>query len=364
MHLPHHAHEYSADLLTRIVSVQRPDIVITALTVVEGRQYGDGNASTAGRCVFDVDYAPGTNPALPRRLVVKIARIGASADHHVLYRNELNFYQRLRPSLDIEAPLSLGSHFDEDSGTFALVMEDLALRSGRCMNNLVDHSPEHVRQLLDVLAPLHARFWNSPRFEQDLAWVPAHTHGPLHTIFSDPDRVPAHVAATVPTVPFKREMLQRLGVSPADLYQQVRRAQRAQRRGPLTLLHGDCHVGNTYRLPDGAGLIDWQLLAHGHYMHDVGYYIQTSLCVADRRRHERELIGYYLDRLQQAGVTAPPSLDDAWQHYRRTCAWNLYIGWLPVGIENYGWEICELAHLRVTTAYEDLQAARAIAGLD
>ena len=99
-------------------------------------------------------------------------------------------------------------------------------------------------------------------------------------------------------------------------------------------------------------------------MHDVGYYIQTSLVIADRCYHERELIDYYLDRLQQACVSSSPSLDDAWQHYRRACAWKLYIGRLSVGIENYGWEICEVANLRVTTAYEDLQTARAIADLD
>jgi hypothetical protein len=124
-------------------------------------------------------------------------------------------------------------------------MEDLSLPGRQCVNNQIERSPAHVLQLFEALAPLHARFWNSSRFEQDLAWVPAHTHGPLHTVLSDPGRVPAHIAATVPRVHFKRETLQRLGVSPADLYQQVPHAQQVQPRGPLTLLHGDCHVGNT-----------------------------------------------------------------------------------------------------------------------
>jgi len=64
------------------------------------------------------------------------------------------------------------------------------------------------------------------------------------------------------------------------------------------------------------------------------------------------------------GVAQPPDFEQAWTDYRRTCAWNVYIGWLPVEVDNYGWEICELAHLRVMTAYEDLETAQAIAALD
>lgn len=362
--IPYYAHEFSPELLTKLVSDRHPGVVISGLFVVEGKQYGDGNASTAGRCVFDVTYSSDTDPAMPKRLVVKIARVGANQDHHVLYRNELDFYQRLRPSLSIETPRCFGGHFDEDSGTFALIMDDLSERGAQFMNNQVGHSSEQVRHLLDVLAPLHAQFWNSPRFDNDMTWVPSHTSGAMHTIFSDPHRVPAHIAATTAKWRFKQEMLQRMRVGLDDLLAQFQRAQQAQRRGPLTLVHGDCHVGNTYRVAGGAGLIDWQLMCHGHYMHDVGYYLQTALSVGDRREHEKELIRYYLDQLGRAGVAEPPDFDTAWTDYRRTCPWNVYIGWLTADIENYGWEICELAHLRVMTAYEDLEAAQAMAALD
>lgn len=361
---PYCAEEFTPDILTRVMAQTYPDLRVTGVSVVEGKQYGDGNASTAGRCVFDLTYAPGTGPTPPSRIVVKIARIGAGDDHRVLYRNELNFYERLRPSLTIETPHCHGSFYDEKSGTFALIMEDLTQRGGQFMNNQVDHTPDQVRQMLDLLATLHGQFWESPRFADDLAWLPSHTKGIMHTIFADRDRVPAYIAATTAKWRFKKEMLQRMGVSLDDLYGQFIRAQKEQGRGPLTLVHGDTHVGNTYRLPDRPGLIDWQLTCHAHYMHDVGYYIQTSLAVGDRRQHEKELIRFYLDRLKQAGVASPPDFDSAWLDYRRTCPWNVYIGWLTADVENYGWEICELAHLRVMTAYEDLEAKKAMAMLD
>jgi hypothetical protein len=360
---PYYAHEFTPELLTEVMSRTKPGLKVTEVAVVEGKQYGDGNASTAGRCIFDLKYAPGSDTDLPSRIVVKIARVGAGDDHRVLYRNELNFYDRVRPELSLETPRIFGSHYDEESGTFALIMEDLRLRGGEFMHNQIEHSPDHVRQLLDVLAVLHAKYWESPRFASDLAWVPSQTRGEMHMIFTNPERVPAYIAATTAKWHFKKEMLQRMGVTLDELYHQFQRAQQNQARGPLTLLHGDTHVGNTYRVPGGAGLIDWQLFCHGHYMHDVGYYLQTSLAVGVRREHEQDLLRYYLGRLKEEGVASPPSFDEAWLDYRRTCPWNVYVGWLTADIDNYGWEICELAHLRVMTAYEDLESAKAMAAL-
>jgi len=365
---PFYANEFTAELLTQLIAQRYPGSVVDSFTVVEGRQYGDGNASTAGRCVFEVRYAPGSASELPSRIAIKIARVGASPDHYVLYRNELQFYERLRSSLTIETPQFYGSHLDEQAGTFALVMDDLQLRGVQFMNNQVPHTPDHVRLVLDVLATLHAKYWQSPALTGDLAWVHPHISGPLHEVFADRNRVPALIAAVISQRHFKQEMLQRMGVTPDDLYAQTMRAQQHQATLPQTLLHGDSHVGNTYRVErDGklaGGLIDWQLIARGHYMHDVGYYIQTALCVGDRRKHERELIQHYLERLRQAGVTSPPDFNSAWLEYRRTCPWNIYVGWLAVDVANYGWEICELAHLRVMTAYEDLESAKAMAVLN
>jgi hypothetical protein len=47
--------------------------------------------------------------------------------------------------------------------------------------------------------------------------------------------------------------------------------------------------------------------------------------------------------------------------YRRTLVWGVYIGWLTTPVVNYGWEINVLNHLRLTTAYEDLETAKLVA---
>ena len=50
----------------------------------------------------------------------------------------------------------------------------------------------------------------------------------------------------------------------------------------------------------------------------------------------------------------------AGQEYRRAQAWNTYIGWLTCPVENYGWEINVGNHIRLLTAYRDLDSGCAI----
>jgi hypothetical protein len=346
---------WTAELLTELMAVQRPDVQVERVAVLESHLYGDGMVSTAGRVALDLDYARPTD--LPRRVVVKIGQTILPAQP--LYENEVAFYTRLRPELEIEAPRSFGGGYDAESGTLALVMEDLRTRDIRFPNVTTPVDVESLRDLLDNLARLHARYWQSPRFSTDLAWVQSHMSGPLHEKFHSADMVPASIARQVEKEQFKREMIQRLGITLDQLYNGFRHAQAHQAGLPQTILHGDTHVGNTYLLPDGrSGLLDWQLFSRGYCLHDVCYLIVTGLAVEDRRRLERELLGYYLERLRAHGVADAPSAEEAWTEYRRAAAWNVYIGWLTTPVVNYGWEICVMAHLRVMTAFEDLETAK------
>ena len=43
--------------------------------------------------------------------------------------------------------------------------------------------------------------------------------------------------------------------------------------------------------------------------------------------------------------------------------WGVYIGWLTTPVVNYGWEINVVNHLRLMTAYEDLDTASLLAEL-
>ena len=92
---------------------------------------------------------------------------------------------------------------------------------------------------------------------------------------------------------------------------------------PMTLLHGDPHIGNTYVLPDGeVGFLDWQVLRRGNWSLDLGYFLQGALTTEDRRRHERTLLEQYRDALDLPADELP-GMDEIWLRYRASVAHGL-----------------------------------------
>jgi hypothetical protein len=357
---PTSAAELNVAVLTSLIGANIPGAGVRDFNVVEVKLYGDGMVSTAGRMVLDLEYTPSSPSDLPRRVVLKVARDDGRFVKS-LYANEVEVYNRLRPFEDMEAPRSLGGAYDPQSATFALILEDLRQREAIFPNVTTEIKLVQIRNLLDLLAKLHAKYWQTPRFETDLAWLQTHLKGEVHEFFTNPEALPAIIASEAVNERFKREMLERMGETAQTLHAAYKLAQQHQSRLPQTIVHGDSHIGNTYLLPGNrCGLLDWQLTVRGYCLHDTGYLLATGLTIEMRRKHERELLKYYLEQLSRNGVANTPSFDEAWLEYRRTAIWNVYIGWLTTPVTNYGWEICVLSHLRVMTAFEDLETGKLI----
>jgi len=338
-------------ILTHLLHTVDPAAEVADFTVLAGRTFNDGGGkvSTAGRAEIELTLADGRR----RRAIIKLCR--PDAPLQPLYRNEVAFYTVVQPVLEIEVPTVLGAEFDEPSGTFALMLEDLREREARFPDVTTPVSLDEVRSLLDVLASLHARFWQNPELLDRFACIKPHVEGDLFRFFMAPDSVPMLVRAEIAEEQFKREMVEAIGTTEVALYDAVRRVQHHQASLPFTLCHGDCHIGNTYLLPQGrAGLLDWQLAARGYFMHDISYLIITALPVAERRAHERAPIAFYLERLAHHGGATGPEADEAWQEYRLAANWCLYIGWLTTPKTHYGWEITVCNVLRLSTAVGDL----------
>ena len=214
--------------------------------------------------------------------------------------------------------------------------------------------------LLSNLARLHAGFWNSPRLAGDLSWLPDRLSGGMFPVFDGIGR--ELIRYQVEQHRSKSELLRPLGRTVDQLWEGLWMSQRALARGPLTLLHGDTHIGNTYLLPDGSGgFLDFQLSVRGHWANDVSYLLASALDPALRRRHERELIGFYLDELGTHGVAAVPTADEAWHAHRLAVIWGLVIGWLITPPVNYGPAITEANIARLVTACGDLESFEASA---
>ncbi|HET9629992.1 MAG TPA: phosphotransferase [Novosphingobium sp.] len=371
--LPTTPEQLTVEKLNEVIATVDPSALLDGFEVLESHVYGSGVVSTASRIVIAPRWRT-PSADLPTSVVMKIAHREPEdssepglppAAARALYENEAAIYLKLRPWEVCEAPRAFGAAYDDASITQLIILEDLRERGATFPAVTAEVPLAQVESLVDELAALHARYWNSPELGTSLSWMQHHTRGTIYDMFSSPQGVIHGVTHEVEAVQFKREMVQRMGQTTHSLFGQFMRLQRHQARLPQTVCHGDTHIANTYRLPGNkAGLLDWQLSSIGFGMHDLSYFLATSQSVADRRRNEHDQLARYRERLLQHGAKDVPSAGQLWLEYRRAMAWGVFIGWLPTPVVNYGWEVNVMAHLRVMTAYEDCETAAALADLD
>jgi hypothetical protein len=222
------------------------------------------------------------------------------------------------PVLPLEHPAFHAAAVDRRRLAAVTVMEDVTLRGARPNDATVPLAVDQVRDGLLGLARLHAAYWQNP-LSKSLDFVRPWRLG--------------RVWAPISWASLARALrllgsgghggLIPAGVDAGVVERGFRGWATLAAAHPRTLLHGDPHLANTYTLPGGAtGFYDWQLVRAGNWSHDVGYFLVSCLSVADRRDHERDLLGDYLAELAAQGAPAP-SLDEAWELYRQTPVFGL-----------------------------------------
>jgi hypothetical protein len=236
---------------------------------------------------------------------------------------EGRFYRQIRPELNIEAPRCYYSAWDRNSGRSVHLFDDvIAAKAARFCKYDTPISRPQSEQIMDTLATVHSRFYQSERFSSDLKWVISYID-----FFGAGERVGLREC-------HEQAMIQAQAVIPpditrrsAEIWPSAIRALDLHRHGPFTLLHSDVHLGNWYITGDGVlGLCDWQCLGKGHWARDVAYAISTTLSIEDRRAWERELLRRYLESMGQCGLSI--SFDEAWDLYRQQLSLALLM-WTP-----------------------------------
>ena len=152
---PSRVEDITPELLTEVLAQQRPGVKVAAFDIIEVKQFGEGIVSTADRVVINLEYAPGCQSDLPERVVIKTMLMFPHAPD-AMYLNEVRFYQKIRPFLNIETPQSYGSAFDERTGQFGVILEDLRVRGARFPNVTTPISLSVITYLVRTLALLHA----------------------------------------------------------------------------------------------------------------------------------------------------------------------------------------------------------------
>lgn len=215
---------------------------------------------------------------------------------------ELRFYRELAAELPVRLPRFVrGRH---GLFGFELVLEDLVTEGCTLVRSGDAIPARELARFLPVLASLHARFWEDPRFDGELRWL------------TDMRRREVRLGRALAR-PLMELGLARAGdLVPREVRDGARRYASERRRvdailarGPRTLVHHDCHPGNLFfDRDDEPGLLDWQLVRTGSWASDIAYLFATGLSTGERRSCADDMLRRYLPLLPDA---VRPSFDDA-----------------------------------------------------
>jgi len=167
-------------------------------------------------------------------------------------------------------------------------------------------------KVVEQLAILHAKFWNSEQLNTDFRWLSGRV------------RRLEDFLGSILAVPLMKLGLYRANglVSESVKVQAIQYAKNRRKimrflaAGPKTIVHHDCHPGNLFWDAQGVpGLLDWQMVRVGEGIGDVAYFLATALAPEVRRQHEMKLLAHYQDSLAKKGV---PAVDTKalYQRYR------------------------------------------------
>ena len=309
--LPMRASEVDPVWMSKLLAANHPGVRVSACELL------DDHSGTTSRARFGLRYDdPGRGATPPDSVFLKIT---PSARLQRLFltatgigRNEVRFYRDARAGLPVRAPGVHGIGATPGDRQFVLVLEDLAAARARLATIGDRVSERDAQRILDAMATLHAHFWESARFRDDLAWVPCYE--------SRTRDMPWERFITGQMVGLTRRRFEaKFGESLAGAADTVIRRrdllERLWSEGPRTLVHGDAHFGNLYFIDDEPGFLDWQVCARAPGMRDVSYLLCNSLPAELREAHERDLIAGYLAALCARGVEAP-SFETAWRQHR------------------------------------------------
>ncbi|MBI1818397.1 MAG: phosphotransferase [Deltaproteobacteria bacterium] len=308
--IPAHAASITPGWLTRILQPYFPGCRVRSLEQIAA------DAGTTDRARLAVTYDDlGSGDPPPASLFVKLAPADFKTRLLVnlmrLGATEVAFYRQVAAWLPVDTPRVFYAHSQGRAQRFILVLEDLSARAVRFTTVAQALTLDDARVVMQALARLHAHLWDSPRFNGDLAWLKSRDHNPNERV----ERCLCALAMRPGIRRFPDLVPRELQAATGRIAAARARLENAWAHGPLTVIHGDAHVGNLYFSSGTAGFLDWQVVQRGQGMRDVAYFVINSVPTELRRAHQRDLIALYLSTLAEHGVSGPDP-ETAWQQYR------------------------------------------------
>lgn len=258
---------------------------------------------------------PGIGPAsIVAKLASPYAETKDIARFYGFYRTEVSCYRQAMSGdgIGVRMPTIYGAEVSDDDGHFYVLLEDLS--ACRVADQIEGVSLTDAGYVIDMLARLHARWWQNPDLDA-LTWLrpvnnPAFCAGEQQFQAVWPgflERYGEVLSASSVAV------AERFSHQVADTYHWL------VANRPMTMGHNDLRLDNLFfDHPDGAPvvLIDWQLSVRSIAAQDLSYFLTQSMRTEDRREFGDELLRRWHRGLVDGGVN-DYSLDAAREDYRR-----------------------------------------------
>lgn len=258
-----------------------------------------GTGQVADSARFTLDYAPGGG-AGPATLAAKFAAADptsrGTAAMFGLYAKEVAFYREAAALLAVRTPRMYVAEVGEGGSACCLLFEDLgpARQGDQVAGCTIADARAAIRQAAAIHGPswrcgeLLGADWLVPRAAFAETLIPLYGHA--HVVFRE-----RYGASLEPRL---MAICDGLAANAARWFRRD--------FDKLAIVHGDFRLDNMLFDVRGGeepiAVLDWQTVAAGHPLTDVGYFLGCGIGDDLRRAHEAELLGLYRAEMANYGV--------------------------------------------------------------
>lgn len=351
--IPARLQDVTAQWLTEIMQERYPGIVVKAMEEVALR-----NSHTTKLQVRLTLNEVGKAAGIPENVCLKAN--WAQFESQGICRLEARFYEDFRRLVDFPAPRSYFEAWDprEDSGQGLVVMEDLSIEGGHFGVSTDHMGVDEAARAVASLAKIHGSFWDSPVLHA-ADWLPVSMVTPVDAqqltmmySFAEQNHAKEQYQSFLPA--WIKPDLSRLHT----VFDALVDFAQTKEKGPMCLVHGDSHQGNSYVRPNGERVwLDWQLVRKGRPIRDFTYFLLGALTIEERRANDRDLLRHYRQCLVDTGAQGVPDDEALWESYRR---WPPYAmqAWIA-NMDEWGQKGAHIVE-RIFVAGEDLGTVEAL----
>lgn len=277
------------------------------ITAIRWEPIGTGQVGDSAR--FHLTYdREGAGPAtVAGKFPAEDQNSRGTAAAFGLYSKEVGFYQQVAPQLDVRVPQALVADIADDGVDFVLIFEDLGPARGG--NQLASCSFADAQAGLRQAAAMHGPSWNNSALTGSDLLQPREGHAEqVKALYGNAQAI------------FRERYAGSLEPEYMAICEELNEAKEhwfGRESTDKAIVHGDFRLDNMlFDIKGGAepiAVLDWQTVAVGNPMMDIGYFMGTGIGDDLRRAHEGELLDLYCAEMTVRGV--PLSRDAIWDDY-------------------------------------------------